>query len=275
MNKRAVTNTIIISIITVLLAFGGIYAFFGKSIQTVKNNTEGLGCRSTLIAQNFTRDKIYMPTFEEECKTLEKTLPMNKKTETKDEFMKEIADLIARTWWSVDEGKIKDLWGEKDSDIFRGDSCFIRYAINFKSGETFDTTKDDFNTYLFTTHYKTFDDTPYTYGAYIYDYGGLGALSILPQARSGTNTKLPSNKIEAGTVYAISVQSARPDSWAVEMYVKSSLLIIDLPALLLNYLGTEDYRVSTLINADLSTKDTVLIFSTLDYAQKEMGCAFI
>jgi len=268
MNKRAVTNTIIISIITVLLAFGGIYAFFGKSIQTVKNNTEGLGCRSTLIAQNFTRDKIYMPTFEEECKTLEKTIPMSKKTETKEEVMKEIADLIARTWWSVDEGKIKNLWDKGAYSSGTGYYCFIRYAINFE--EEFEITQGEFEKYLLTTHYKTFEGISYTYSSYIYDYGGLGALGILPEIdpQSGDIIHLSNNKIEKGKVYAISVQSPHETHSGIRSGINGIIWLAQL-------VGVPDSNVLNYVKGNVDDKNTLVIFSTLDFAQKELGCPFI
>lgn len=268
-------NAIIISIITVLLAFGGIYAVFGKTIKTVKTNTEGLACRSTLEAQNFTRDKWYITTFAERCKTLDKTLPLSKKTETKDEFMKEIADLIARTWWTIGEGKIKNLWGETDSSIFRGDSCFIRYAINFKKGETFNTSREELEKYLFSTKYRSFDDVPYTYEEYIYSYAGKGALIILPQATPDKNMPL-GKSIRAGTVYAISVVSATPDSWFVRVETKFISAVLEGPVIaLLHTTGLIDTDLYDLVKADLNTKNTIIVFSTLDYAQKEMECSYI
>ena len=96
----------------------------------------------------------------------------------------------------------------------------------------------------------------------------------MPEKNQSTNVK--ADKIEAGEVYAISVLSATPDSWIVTWSSKLvSWCLQPAPLTALKNLGVIDTDLYSLIEADIDTKKGVVIFSTLDYAQKEMGCSFI
>lgn len=87
------------------------------------------------------------------CRTIDKYIPENKGA-TKQQFEKEIAELMASCWKQFGEGRIEDVFKE---DTGTSSNCFVCYNINTRfKGEI---KHEEFLQYLFQTPYKAYSDS--------------------------------------------------------------------------------------------------------------------
>lgn len=233
-------------VVLLLLASTALIASQLRLFSSDVLENEALPCRIALTGQDLADVSVFSATFENKCQTIRKQLPLDKKTETVLEVQDELAQLMTTTWWTVREGRVKDLW--KDDYLGRQYNCVIRYTIDFDTRN--DATnklhipRDQFMDYLDTTNYAG-DDTSETYWTYLTSSSGyLTYLSVLPQSTQPDYAFIDTNK-----TYAISLMS---------MYKGDFFNNFILPA-------GKKVRLKDYLS-------TVLVFSTLDFAQNKLNC---
>lgn len=212
-----------------------------KIFNTGEKILEGKDCQAS-IGMVKLADKVPLLTLENTCKTIIVEIPENKrKIETNADISEELSKKIVRTWDIILKGTVNNLWSD-DWTFFGGDQgCMVMYNINLKYLPEDKYTFKDLNNFMSETSYKKVDGLPLTYRSYIQYSGKPGAL-IFPEAQTEAQTnkgQLSDLKITK-TIYAISILSPKHS-------------VVDL------VLGNEPQA-------------TVLAFSTLDYAENELGC---
>lgn len=224
-----------------------------KGYEDSQGHEEDVPCRVMLEVQDFTDDAVFIKTFENDCKTLVKILPENKQTTSQKDIKRELSELMARAWWTVDEGRIDELW---DSDWFTLNyACFVRYVVEFDQGHRaiprrMHISQENFTHYLNTTFYRAFDGKNYTYLAYLTDYSGAKSLvGVLPQFKTPDYAYIDQDK-----TYAISIMSLHTGSNYQYLLPVAGLGLATMNIVLSDMLPT------------------VVVFSTLNYAREELQC---
>lgn len=239
---------ILVSIVLLLLAMTALMASQLKIFSTDSLEQEAAPCKLTLQIQGKTDVSVFLKSYENQCQTIQKQLPMNKKTETKAELMKEIGNLMAVSWWTVQEGNIDDLWSK--DHLGAEYNCAVRYVIDFNTkksaSKSLNIPRDEFIQYLDTTPYHGLKED-FTYGEYLTRYDSKPSLvAVLPQIKTPRDSEF----ITTETTYAISIMNLHQGSWYSFVLNPQSTV----------YNNIENY------------KSTFVVFSTLDYAQNTLNC---
>ncbi|MCA9477889.1 MAG: hypothetical protein KC535_01960 [Nanoarchaeota archaeon] len=230
-------------ILVVLIALFAIVGTTQKLFAAGDKVLEGKDCQATLGLQDFT-DKTFVIDFENNCRTITTDIPETKiRTKNNDDLSREISRKIVRTWDIVHQGTIDDLWNKADwLNFLGGQSCFIVYSLNVNYVPEDPFTYAQLYQYMRENNYKVIEGVEKSYLSYIQTEGGHGAV-IFPEAwdtpeKFKTGDGLENNAIKEGTSYAISVVSP--------------------------YEGWDSFFSEK--------KNTVILFSTTDYARNTMRC---
>ncbi len=222
-----------------------------------KNISEGILCRSTLSAQDFSKKASFdLADINNACKTITHTIKVGKGDEY--QTMHYLADKIARTWWIVHEGLIEDTWNR--DGWFSGKQCNIVYVITIdkkkkllKKNADLVIPKDTFLSFLGSTIYPPKKSENMTYADYIYEHKNVW-FDVLPQKPFlFPNAGSDIGEIRSGESYAISLISKDPGSSVLPQPPITS--------------------VKDLIY--LISPDKQLIFSTTSYAMNKLGCVYM
>ncbi|MFP4195175.1 MAG: hypothetical protein ACLFSN_00235 [Candidatus Woesearchaeota archaeon] len=145
---------------------------------SVKDSTEGLSCKAMLVNQHATQSSIVLPNFKNACETVDKKISL--KDKSKEDVMKELANILAEAWWTTNEGKTKGMWSDKQYLLAKqGYDCLVRYHVFFEDVEKRDfdeekITPEELKLYL----EDTYKNDEYTYHQYFQVGGGSGAYEI-------------------------------------------------------------------------------------------------
>ena len=230
--------------------------------SSTKRITEGSVCYTTLGIQEFSKDvTLDMGDIKNACKTITHTIKVGKGDEA--QTMRYLADKMARTWWMVHEGTIEDTWNR--DGWFSGADCNIVYSINIKEKKnilrkdnSIQIPAETFINFLEETTYPPKKQDNITYSQYFLENKNL-AVDILPEIVPGYNDLNKDEKeITSGETYAISVISKDPGSTIVNL-----AYWLVAPKLMLFKHITE---------SNFPTKQ--LVFSTMDFAENELGCIY-
>ncbi|MFP4522954.1 MAG: hypothetical protein ACLFNM_00200 [Candidatus Woesearchaeota archaeon] len=204
MDKKAITvgmSTLIIIIFFVISA-GLLIAHFMGMGTIVQDGQEGLACHLMLGLQKASDDLKIVPTINNQCRTISKTLPQEGKTSY--QVQKELANMLANTAWILHHGNINDVW---DTNFFEDEKCFIMYQFSLDPQKISSDTQiepEHYLKFLNSTQYKVIDDVPYTYSEYILSH---------PDAKSEVDFSIfISQPIKAKETYVIGVFAGAEDS---------------------------------------------------------------
>lgn len=152
--KGAVSITLLISTIVLIISFLIILAVINQGTSQIKGKGAENVCRSSVAA----RAASVMGLGPEEVKVKIKTVPLFcKNTDvdvsgTKEEVMKEVADLMARCWWMFHEGRYADTI----DPFIVGHNCFPCYTVTIDKIEDADKIEwEEFNDWLLSHNTST------------------------------------------------------------------------------------------------------------------------
>lgn len=159
-NKKGDWNMLIMIIVLTLsfiIIAGLIIQFLGKA----EGKTAETLCRGSVAARTRTHfepaggaaPNIYLSPLL--CKTLDAKLPEQGYLSTKEEIMRNMADLSAKCWWIFGEGLVNadDIVGERG--WFSKDKCYVCYTVNIKDiRDSSSITKEELEAYFSEAIYK-------------------------------------------------------------------------------------------------------------------------
>lgn len=201
-------QTLVIIIVFVISSALLIAHFLGMG-KVVEEGQEGLACHLMLGLQDVSDELRIVPTVENQCRTISKTLPENGRTVY--EAQKELANMIANTAWILHHGNINNVWGD---EFFKKERCMILYQFTISSSELSrkdqltQLESDSLTNYLSSATYKKIDDIPFTYFDYVVNH---------PDKNSDVDfTIAVTTDITIDDSYVIAVASGNPSSEFME-----------------------------------------------------------
>jgi len=250
-SKKAMTIRVIAMVVLLLLSSTALIASQLHLFSSGVLEDEALPCRVMIEGQDLTDGSVFLNKFQNECQTIRKQLPLDKKTETVSEVQDELAQLMTTAWWTFKEGQVRDLW--KDDHLGIRYNCVVRYTVDFntKNAATnnLHIARKQFIDYLNTTKYAGADDESTTYLTYLtWNSGKPVYLAVLPHAAHPDTQYIDTNK-----TYAISLMSIHKGSFFTSIFNPAGFVVGSLA----NFLPT------------------TLVFSTLDFAQNQLNCKTI
>lgn len=270
MNKTAALSAGLLTVIGLIIAVVTAAAL-GMTVLQAKEQTEkiaeGTACKTTLKAQEFTQKKSLLPNIDNNCATMRQSIKVQEGEEAL--VLKLFADKMARTWNIVHEGSIPDMWNR--DGLFKGKGCLILYSIDVKnkflSSEINPIPREQLVDYLEYTTYPLKEEEGWTYNEYLTINGaGRGSYMVFPQTK-GDNIGPDVQFITSNDVYAIGVISTD--------FGKANVLGLSTAGtIFLGPIGGAVARIKMGKAQKEIPGESILFISTMDYAEKTIGCEY-